>query len=263
MRVAMAESSNSDAQGQKLPRCDFRRQDVMSRQGIHYLPTFRSNYTLKRYALAHLSCFPGRARHNAAETRIAAMNKELLHQGFMTGQLLVAMPQMRDARFTRTVIYLCAHTSDGAMGLILNRLVGALSFPDLLHPARHRHGAGCRTYPHPLRRAGGNRPRLRPAFGRLFGRRHLPVGIEIGLTATLDILRDIAAGCGRAARSWHLGYAGWGPGQLDAEMQANAWLNVPADEELIFDDDLNEKWERCIGKLGVNLTRLSGDIGHA
>ncbi|MBL8709055.1 MAG: YqgE/AlgH family protein, partial [Rhodospirillaceae bacterium] len=86
---------------------------------------------------------------------------------------------------------------------------------------------------------------------------------EVGLTATLDILRDIAEGHGPRRSLLALGYAGWGPGQLDAEMQANAWLNVPADEELIFDDDLNDKWERCIGKLGANLTALSGDIGHA
>ena len=89
------------------------------------------------------------------------------------------------------------------------------------------------------------------------------MGSEIGLTATLDILRDIASGQGPRRSVLALGYAGWGPGQLDQEMQANAWLNVPADEELIFGDDLNEKWERCIGKIGANLGALSGDVGHA
>ncbi|WP_374654499.1 YqgE/AlgH family protein [Dongia sp.] len=191
------------------------------------------------------------------------MHKGLLHQGFMTGQLLVAMPHMRDARFTRTVIYLCAHTSDGAMGLVLNRLVGALTFPDLLSQL------GIDPVPdaeHIRIRSGGP-----VETGRGFVLHSadyvedatLKVGSEIGLTATLDILRDIAAGQGPRRSVLALGYAGWGPGQLDAEMQANAWLNVPADEELIFDDDLNEKWERCIGKLGVNISALSGDIGHA
>ena len=80
---------------------------------------------------------------------------------------------------------------------------------------------------------------------------------------TVEILKAIAEGRGPSDAMLALGYAGWGPGQLDAEMQANAWLNVPADEELIFGDDLNEKWERCIGKLGVHLAALSGEIGHA
>ena len=191
------------------------------------------------------------------------MKRGLTHQGFMTGQLLVAMPQMRDARFTRTVIYMCAHTSDGAMGLVINRLVGSLTFPDLLEqlgidgPVKGEH----------IRiRSGGP-----VETGRGFVLHSadyqedatLRVGTEIGLTATLDILRDIAGGGGPKRSLLALGYAGWGPGQLDSEIQANAWLCVPADEELIFDDRLTDKWERCISKLGVDFTLLSGDAGHA
>jgi putative transcriptional regulator len=191
------------------------------------------------------------------------MKPGLLHQGFMTGQLLVAMPQMRDARFTRTVIYLCAHTDDGAMGLIVNRLVGALTFPDLLSQLEIDSPSDAE---HIRIRSGGP-----VETGRGFVLHStdyvddatLQVGGEIGLTATLDILKDIAEGHGPRRSLLALGYAGWGPGQLDAEMQANAWLNVPADEELVFDDNLNDKWERSIGKLGVNLATLSGDTGHA
>lgn len=181
----------------------------------------------------------------------------------MTGQLLAAMPQMRDARFTRTVIYLCAHTSDGAMGLVLNRLVGALSFPDLLGQLGIDTVADAE---HIRIRSGGP-----VETGRGFVLHSadylddatLKVDSGVGLTATLDILRDIAAGAGPRRSVLALGYAGWGPGQLDAEMQANAWLNVPPDEELIFDDDLNDKWERCIGRLGASLASLSTDTGHA
>ncbi|HEX9449351.1 MAG TPA: YqgE/AlgH family protein [Dongiaceae bacterium] len=191
------------------------------------------------------------------------MGRGLLHQGFMTGQLLVAMPQMRDARFTRTVIYMCAHTTDGAMGLIINRLVGSLTFPDLLEqlgidgPVKGEH----------IRiRSGGP-----VETGRGFVLHSadyqedatLRVGAEVGLTATLDILRDIAAGGGPKRSLLALGYAGWGPGQLDSEIQANAWLCVPADEELIFDDQLTDKWERSISKLGVDFTLLSTDSGRA
>jgi putative transcriptional regulator len=191
------------------------------------------------------------------------MGKSVLHQGFMTGQLLVAMPQMRDARFTRSVIYVCAHTGDGAMGLVVNRLVGSLTFPDLLQQlnidARDK-GEHIRI------RSGGP-----VETGRGFVLHStdyvddatLRVGDTIGLTATIDILKDIASGSGPRRSILALGYAGWGPGQLDAELQANAWLTVPADEELLFDDALNDKWERSLHKISVNPAFLTGEAGHA
>src|ERR1043165_1176055 len=162
------------------------------------------------------------------------MVKTVSHQGFMTGELLVAMPQMRDARFTRSVIYICAHTSDGAMGLVVNRLVGSLTFPDLLQQLNiDSQGGG----EHIRIRSGGP-----VETGRGFVLHSadyledptLKGGGTGGLEAPLDILRDIAAGAGPRRSLLALGYAGWGPGQLDAEMQANSWLCVPADEQLIF-----------------------------
>jgi putative transcriptional regulator len=181
----------------------------------------------------------------------------------MTGELLVAMPQMRDARFTRSVIYICAHTSDGAMGLVVNRLVGSLTFPDLLQQLNiDSQGKG----EHIRIRSGGP-----VETGRGFVLHStdyvddatLKVGDTVGLTATIDILKDIASGSGPRRSILALGYAGWGPGQLDQELQANAWLTVPADEELIFDDALNDKWERSLSKIGVDFTFLTGDAGHA
>jgi len=181
----------------------------------------------------------------------------------MTGQLLVAMPQMRDARFTRSVIYVCAHTGDGAMGLVVNRLVGSLTFPDLLQQLNiDAHGKG----EHIRIRSGGP-----VETGRGFVLHStdyvddatLRVGDTVGLTATIDILKDIASGSGPRRSILALGYAGWGPGQLDAELQANAWLTVPADEELIFDDALNDKWERSMHKIGVDYAFLTGEAGHA
>ena len=191
------------------------------------------------------------------------MGKSIVHQGFITGQLLVAMPSMRDPRFTRTVIYICAHTSDGAMGLVINRLVGSLSFPDLLEQL------GIPTSPasqHIRIRNGGP-----VETGRGFVLHSsdyledatLRVGEQVGLTATLDILRDIASGQGPKRSLLALGYAGWGPGQLDAEIQANGWLTVPADAALVFDEDLEGKWDRAIGKLGISHAMLSGEAGHA
>jgi putative transcriptional regulator len=191
------------------------------------------------------------------------MSKSVSHQGFMTGQLLVAMPQMRDARFTRSVIYICAHTGDGAMGLVVNRLVGSLTFPDLLQQLNiDSQGKG----EHIRIRSGGP-----VETGRGFVLHStdyvddatLKVGDTVGLTATIDILKDIASGSGPRRSILALGYAGWGPGQLDQELQANAWLTVPADEELIFDDALNDKWERSLNKIGVDFTFLTADTGHA
>ena len=183
--------------------------------------------------------------------------------GYLTGQLLIAMPSMRDARFARTVIFMCAHNQNGAMGLVINRLVGAITFPDLLDQL------GIQTT--------ADTEEIRVHFGGPVesGRGFvlhssdynqdstLEVDSKIALTATIDILRDIATGSGPRQRLMALGYAGWGPGQLDLEIQDNGWLHVEADDELIFGDDLSNKWERAIGKLGVSVSMLSDEAGHA
>lgn len=182
---------------------------------------------------------------------------------FLTGQLLVAMPQMRDPRFARTVIYMCAHNAEGAMGLVVNRLMGSINFPDLLTQL------GLET--------AARKEQIRVHFGGpvesgrgfvLHSTDYVHDGtmvVESGfaLTATLDILKAIAGGEGPKLSLLALGYAGWGPGQLDAEMQANGWLTAPADEQILFDKSLDDKWERAIGKIGVSVQRLSGDAGHA
>ena len=183
--------------------------------------------------------------------------------GYLTGQLLIAMPGMRDARFARTVIFMCAHNQDGAMGLVINRLVGAITFPDLLGQLGIEATAGVEE--------------IRVHFGGPVesGRGFvlhstdycqestLDVDGHIALTATVDILKDIAAGSGPRQHLMALGYAGWGPGQLDSEIQANGWLNVAADDELVFGEDLNNKWEQAIGKLGISVSMLSDEAGHA
>ena len=182
---------------------------------------------------------------------------------YLDGQLLVAMPGMQDKRFARTVIYMCAHNAEGAMGLVINRLAGAVTFPDLLQQLN-------------IEAQGLNRE-IRIHFGGPVetGRgfvlhsgdyRHestLDVDNEVGLTATIDILQDIANGRGPRQSLLALGYAGWSPGQLDHEIHANGWLHVAPDENLVFDDDLDGKWERAIAKLGIDPSLLSIDAGHA
>jgi putative transcriptional regulator len=179
------------------------------------------------------------------------------------GQLLVAMPQMQDPRFAKTVIYLCAHTPEGAMGLVLNKLVDSITFPDLLEQLSIEPAiSGDEIRVHfggPVESGRGFV--LHTADYQREGT--LPINSGIALTATVDILRDMARGSGPRQTLLALGYAGWGPGQLDAEIQANGWLQVPADEQLVFGENLEAKWELAMAKLGIDFGRLSSDAGHA
>jgi putative transcriptional regulator len=181
----------------------------------------------------------------------------------LAGQLLVAMPQMLDHRFQRTVIYLCAHNDEGAMGLVVNKLIGTLTLIELLQqlsipapglvetPRVHfggpvESGRGFVLHTEDYKEEGT-----------------LVVGGGIALTATLDVLRAIGRGAGPQRSLLALGYAGWGPGQLDNELQQNGWLHVPADQDLVFDNDIDTKWRRALAKLGVDLSMLSVAAGHA
>jgi putative transcriptional regulator len=183
--------------------------------------------------------------------------------GYLTGQLLVAMPQMRDPRFMRTVIYMCAHSTDGAMGLVVNKLVDNVSFPDLLEQLNIQTGpVEDDIFVHfggPVETGRGfvlhSSDYMQDAT--------LVIDEQIGLTATVDILKSIAEGGGPDRSLLALGYAGWGAGQLDEEIQANGWLTVAPDVPLIFDGDLDRKWERAMAKMGIDFSNLSGDAGHA
>ena len=196
-----------------------------------------------------------------ADRRAMTMTDE--NDRYLSGKLLIAMPGMMDSRFARTVVYLCAHNADGAMGLVVNRLIGAITFPDLLAQLGiDSPGVGRDIQVH----FGGP-----VESGRGFVLHSsdyeqddtLKVSDLMSLTTTIDILRDMAAGGGPCLSMLALGYTGWGPGQLDTEIQDNGWLHVEADENLVFDDDLDGKWERAISKLGFDPSMLSGDAGHA
>jgi putative transcriptional regulator len=182
---------------------------------------------------------------------------------YLTGQLLVAMPQMRDPRFARSVIYMCAHSADGAMGLVVNRRVGSITFDDLLKQLN----IGPNKRSDEIRIHFGGPVEQGRGFvlhsSDYLQSGSLRVDEQVALTATLDILKEMAAGGGPRKSLLALGYAGWGPGQLDAEIQANGWLSVSSDEALVFDADLDNKWERAIGKIGIDFSMLSGDAGHA
>ncbi len=182
----------------------------------------------------------------------------------LTGQLLVAMPQMMDPRFARSVVYVCAHSEgDGAMGLVINKLLASLTMDELLTHLHLEPSAPARA--RPVHFGGPVEPGRGFVLHTADYREEatLIVGDEFAITATLDILRAIGKGEGPRRSLLALGYAGWAPGQLDAEMQANGWLSVPADSDLVFDNDFDAKWQRALAKLGVDLTMLSTDAGHA
>jgi len=183
---------------------------------------------------------------------------------YLTGQLLVAMPGMLDPRFTKTVIYMCAHNADGAMGLVVNKLIESLSFPDLLAQLGIESvGIGDQIKIHfggPVESSRGFVLHS-PDYQR---DATLVVDDQVALTATVDILKAIATGGGPRHSLLALGYAGWGPGQLDEEIKANGWLHVAADEDLVFGGgNIEDKWEKAMAKLGIDPRMLSDSAGHA
>ena len=183
--------------------------------------------------------------------------------GYLTGQLLIAMPNMRDPRFEKTVIYMCVHNAEGAMGLVVNKQIESISFPQLLEQLEIDTPAS----PPVIRIHFGGPVESGRGFvlhSSDYGKNGtVTVDNAVALTATVDILRDMAERRGPTRSLLALGYAGWGPGQLDGELQQNAWLNVTADEELIFGEDVESTWERAIAKIGIDPRLLSGEAGHA
>jgi putative transcriptional regulator len=191
--------------------------------------------------------------------------------GYLDGQLLLAMPAMVDPRFNRAVIYICAHSADGAMGIVVNQRAPHITFPKLLEQLqiepRHESG-GIRV---PLDRmpvhSGGpveqGRGFVLHTSDYYVADSTLPIDESVCLTATIDILRAIASGSGPRRSLLALGYAGWSPGQLESEIQANGWLTCPAQPDIVFDSNLETKYERALATLGVNPSFLVNDAGHA
>lgn len=183
--------------------------------------------------------------------------------GYLAGQILIAMPTMQDPRFERAIVYMCAHTPQGAMGLVINRLLGEFTFPELLDqigikPVRP-HGDVRVHFGGPVEPGRGFV--LHSADFQIDGTLLFDDGVA--LTASVDILKAMAEGNGPRQALLALGYAGWSAGQLESEIQTNSWLSVGADEGLVFDDDLGSKWARAMTKLGVDTGMLSGSAGHA
>lgn len=190
---------------------------------------------------------------------------------YLDGQILIAMPGMEDQRFARSLVYLCAHSAEGAMGIILNQLAPQLSFGELLVqldiiPAQEQ--IRLPNLAKKMRVHNGGPVETSRGFvlhspDYFVENATLPIDDEVSLTTTLEVLKAIAEGRGPRDAILALGYAGWPPGQLESEIQANAWLHCPADASLVFDIELETKYERALRKIGIEIGMLSRHAGHA
>jgi putative transcriptional regulator len=185
--------------------------------------------------------------------------------GFLSGQMLIAMPGIGDPRFERAVLLVCAHDEAHAMGIAVNRPVDGLTVPDLLKRLEVKSAI---EIPPDLVLMGGpvetDRGFVLHTTDYNAGDHSVPIGGDVALTATREVL-EAMAGVGAAPRRARLalGYAGWGPGQLEREIRQNVWLTCDSDEALVFDDDHTHKWSRALAKLGVDADRLSAASGNA
>lgn len=181
----------------------------------------------------------------------------------LRGRLLIASPAIGDARFERTVIYMCAHSVEkGAMGIVVNKPASGLDFKDLLDQLQIEDVTIDKLpihYGGPVETSRGFvlHSADYPAEDGA------PVTEEVALTATTDILRDIASGAGPEQHMLAIGYAGWAPGQLEDEIKANGWLVADADQSILFGADLDAKWTQALATIGVDASFLSGQSGSA
>jgi putative transcriptional regulator len=209
---------------------------------------------------------PGNARREAA-----GIGHNSPDHGYLDGQLLIAMPVMGDPRFERSVIYMCAHSSEGAMGIVVNRPAGSIDFPELLVQLDIIKEADQIKLPETAESMkvlkGGpvdtGRGFVLHSSDFYIENATLRIDDGICLTATVDILKAIANGAGPKHAILALGYAGWAPGQLENEIQGNGWLHCDADQDLIFGGDVEEKYARALRKIGIDPGMLSNEAGHA
>ena len=189
---------------------------------------------------------------------------------YLDGHLLIAMPGMQDDRFARAVVYVCAHSEEGAMGIIINKPVADVTFADLLTQlgiVKDQGNPEAADIEEIRIHRGGpvetGRGFVLHSADYFLENATLLITDDVCLTATLDILRAIAGGSGPHEAILALGYAGWAPTQLEAEIQANGWLHGPADAAILFDADVDSKYDRALAKIGVDPAMLSIEAGHA
>lgn len=184
-------------------------------------------------------------------------------EGFLHGKLLIAMPGMPDSRFERSVIFMCSHTSQGALGIIVNKPIG-LPFRDLM--TKMDISTTPSTSKAPVMFGGPvdtDRGFVLHSNDRTNRPSTLAITSEISLTGTLDVLREISEGRGPQRWLMALGYAGWAPGQIESEIASNGWIHCEPDNDIVFGREMDTKWARAFAKLGAGLSGLSSEVGRA
>lgn len=189
-------------------------------------------------------------------------------QGYLSGQLLLSMPGMTDPRFENSVIYICTHSEEGAMGLVINKPCDNINFPDLLNQLNIDCASSEKIeFLETIALHEGGPVESGRGFilhsADYVQETTLIISETVALTATIDILTAIASNEGPQDYLIALGFSGWGRGQLENEILKNSWLSIEPDEELVFRTDLELKWPRAMAKLGVDLSLLSSQFGTA
>ncbi len=189
------------------------------------------------------------------------------NDNYLKGKLLLAMPNMGDNRFNHAVIFMCAHDENGAMGIVINNAMPEVEFKDLVSQLKIESDIKVDLNKITLPVMCGGPVETGRGFlihsSDFYRGETMRVNKSYGVTGTVDALKDLAIGKGPDDVLFALGYAGWDAGQLEAELQDNAWLVVDPDHELIFGDDPDEKWNLAIAKLGIDPVMLSGAAGSA
>ena len=214
---------------------------------------------------------PDAKRLGDVRRKVTAIGDHTSHGGYLDGQLLVAMPVMGDSRFERSVIYLCAHSAEGAMGIMVNRPAGSIDFPQLLMQLNIIEKGDQISLPDSAETmkvlSGGpvdtGRGFVLHSSDYFIANATLKINDGVCLTTTIDILKAIAKGNGPKHALLALGYAGWRAGQLEEEIQDNGWLHCDADPELIFGDNVEDKYDLALRKIGIDPGMLSNAAGHA
>ncbi|HEX3675622.1 MAG TPA: YqgE/AlgH family protein [Rhizomicrobium sp.] len=192
------------------------------------------------------------------------MTKRIEGANFLEGKLLIALPGMSDPRFEKTVVFMCAHSNEGAMGLIINKPVKDLGFQNMAARLGLRVTANTPDFPvlygGPVETGRGF---VLHSGDYESQESTMPVSDDISLTGTLDILRAIAEGRGPERAIFALGYAGWGAGQIEDEIRLNGWVHCDADNAILFDANIDAKWAGAVRKLGIDVSSLSIHAGRA
>lgn len=188
----------------------------------------------------------------------------MAESGYLTNQFLIAMPTLLDPNFFHSVAYICEHNQNGAMAIIINQPVD-LTVGELMEQMDERPSKNG-IIEKPVFRGGPvdvERGFVLHQAGEDSWESSLQVTEQIYLTSSNDIIMAMAAGRGPENNLVALGYAGWGAGQLEEEIRDNAWLNVPANSQILFDTEVSKRWEAAAGLIGIDIHQLTGDMGHA